>query len=541
MGVCGLSKNERLFEDDPFWDIDALMPKAAKRKNRGAAPGRKEDDKERTAPAGSFAAPARERQTPLQEEREVRNGTPLPAFDPTPERSFCIEDGRLIRRVDVYAWPNKYSFFEGFRRNALAVLHMRAREVPFEPFFSFMPQFHQLTAAQLRYYLYWRESFLRAVYLRTDYCYLLLYICEILNLPDAIPPSEGANLLCRLWAAYRKAFPKLDKYLSEWLCDYCLMHGVRPSDRLFDMISDAGRAASTFKEFYMTREQCAHPGRLLSTYSYKNSKYRTPENAALFDLHIPAALALFYDALARRENAGEDRSLVQITRTSYDGAVCVYSEKKRIDVFYTPARALGTPMLATDAEKLCENYVRSALGIRARMPAPSLYSGLRSVIEDYFARNLPSASTAKKTEELRINDRYEPEKQGLSAAEAKKIERSSLDVAVRLGQIYEEDPALAAAAAPSGEEHKENGKTEQEDKQVDFMLQHKSALKALLEGGSRAFSAYAASIGVMPHTLADEINEEAIERIGDIVLVGDDEGFEILQDYESEVEEWINS
>lgn len=590
------------FEDDPFWNIDTLMPKGGRSLRGGKKPGKSAPADAKPAgtpgtsgvpgapgvsggsnapgvpgvpggvfPSGGGPVP------PGSDVRAAQASGRMLAFSDTPERVYRHED-LLIRETAIYAWPIRYSFFSGFRRSALTVASLPVTEAPYTPFFSFMPQFHQLNAAQLKFYLWWRASFIAGKPLKTDFFYLQLFLYEIINLPDAIPPKKGADLLCELWITYRASYSKLDKYLSEWLCDYCLIHDVLPREPLFAQVCPWGRASGSFKEFFTTAEERAHPGLTLSTYTYKSGKYRTEENAALFDTHIPAAMdALF--ALLRKRAGGEDASPVElkITRSSFDGAVCAHEQKKRIDVSYTPLVTFGTPQIVTDAEKLCENYVRAALGIRARFPSGQLDEGMREAIEGYFAVWLPSSLTKKANEEYRYDERYEPKKQELSFDAAEEIERRSRGVAIRLSEVEHEDaaggpsdpaipkeagdPVSSAAYTPSGSASETASETASEaapdtapdpsgssrvcdgdaPSEEEYAAQYRAALKAIRDGGMPAFAAFAAGLGLLPHTLADEINEEALRRIGDVVLVGDDSGLELLPDYESEVNEWINS
>ena len=539
-----MNEKERLFEDDPYWNIDTLTPKKSRARvsppaspaGRAPAPsvpsarvrtdfsGRQTAGKEKL-----FIAPYEL----LEDAEERKNGFPLHPFTPEPARSYEWS-GSAVTRVELYDWPNKYAFFAGFRKNALAILDMKGSETPYVEYFSFMPQYHQLTASQVRYYLYWRDSFHAGVCLRTDLCYLLLYISEVLNLPDVLDAQESIDRLCRLWLCYRRAFPKLDKYLSEWVCDYSLCNNVHPDKTLFDALSPIGRQYCVFKEFYLTPEDLRAPGMLASSYSFKASKYRTKENAAVFDTHIPAAMARFFKVFSKtdpRFAPVNEQESARITRMSYDGAVCVFNQKKRIDVYYTPVRTVTPSIFVTDAVKLCENYVHAALNISARFPAPSLSGAMREAIEEYFVGHLPSRSTLTAEREFRYDDRYEPGSRGFSAEEAAKIERSSIDVANALGSVYEEEKSAEAPAA----------QTDRPSPDAGGASECVCALKALRTGGSEAFSAYASSLGILPHTLAEEINEEALLRIGDIVIVGGEGGFELLPDYEKEVEEWINS
>ena len=69
-----------------------------------------------------------------------------------------------------------------------------------------MPQYEQMSASQLAYYLYFRDEVRNGRYIKTDNSYLFLYVYEIINLPDKIPPASGALLLSRIWSVYRQHY-----------------------------------------------------------------------------------------------------------------------------------------------------------------------------------------------------------------------------------------------------------------------------------------------------------------------------------------------
>ena len=512
--------DDRLSDDDSFWDVKHLMPKHPIGK-----------------PVSSFQKPAPAKAEPspsgMAKERTTAAVEKLPTFSPDkPEKIYRPQNSR-IHEVRLYPWPNRYTFFSEFRKNAVAICKMTAEPAPFAPFFSFMPQYHQLTAVQLKYYLFWRERFWLGEYLQTDFSYLLLFAYEIVNLPELLPPKEGANALCRLWSAYRKSYPKLDKYLSEWLCDYCLVNAVRPDDALFEEIAGYGKASCSLKEFYITEAESTAPGILSSGYSYKGSKYYTEENKALFDLHIPGAISTFISHMASDDpHFIEQPEEEAVSRNSYDGAVCVYSEKKRMELTVSPYKPSGNAIFITDAVKYAENLLRASLGVRARLSAPSLTAPMKTVIERYFER-LPSMRPVKKAVvDNSYLARYDADNRGFSTEEAKKIEADSVIVAERLGAVYEEEaPASPIVLPPARKEKKKNGA----DKGIA------DALKILYFDGHNAFVRRAKDLGTLPAALANRINEEALDRYGDIAIEESDGRFTTIEDYKEEIEQWINN
>lgn len=512
--------DDHFSDDDSFWDVKHLMPKHPLEKSVSFPV-------QKPASARAKSSPSK-----TAKERINATGEKIPAFSQNKPENIYRPQNSHIHEVRLYRWPNRYTFFSEFKKNAIAIYKMAAEPAPFAPFFSFMPQYHQLTAAQLKYYLFWRDRFRQGEYLQTDFSYLLLFAYEIVNLPELLPPQEGANALCNLWIAYRKNYPKLDKYLSEWLCDYCLVNAVRPNEELFEKIAEHGKTFCTLKEFYITEAESTVPSILSSNYSYKGSKYYTEENKALFDLHIPNAVTAFIDHMASADPhfIEQPEEETTVSRNSYDGAVCVYSEKKRMELVVSLCKPSGDTLLITDAVRYAENHLRAFLGVRARLSSSSLTTSMKAAIDRYFER-LPHARPIKKAV---IDDsylaKYDADSHGFSTEDAKKIETDSIIVAKRLGAMYEEEQPLPPIIPPQVKEVKKGGSNEET-----------AALKILYLDGHDAFLRHAKDQGILPAALADRINEEAIDRYGDVAIEESNGRFTMIEDYKEEIEQWINN
>ena len=101
----------------------------------------------------------------------------------------------------------------------------RGAETSYVRYFSYMPQYTQLTAQQLAYYLYWRSQLLAGSALACDEGYIYLFAYECINLTDVLlTPKDALERLLTLWQNYAQQFPKINKYLSEWVSDLCLTH-----------------------------------------------------------------------------------------------------------------------------------------------------------------------------------------------------------------------------------------------------------------------------------------------------------------------------
>jgi hypothetical protein len=266
--------------------------------------------------------------------------------------------------------------------------------------------------------------------------------------------------------------------------------------------------------------------------------------------------------MAKRGDArfvGGQKGVQKLTRTSFDGAVCVYSEKKRIEILYTPKNDQGTGSFACDAVKFCENKVRAALGIRSRFSTPALQGDLKLVLEQYFNEHLPAP--AKKAEEktAEYEHKYEPESRGFSAEETRKIEELSLQVARRLGSVFEEEKEPLPFFAPTPKEEGTALHEPDAPKVPDALKEGagdcarapqnslakseraKKALGILVEKGHGAFLSFAKEEGLLAPSIVEEINEEALERFGDVAIEECDGRYAVIEDYKEEVTLWINS
>lgn len=348
-------------------------------------------------------------------------------------------DSSIIKRVSVSKWQTRYNFYEKFASDAARLWNRTSGECDNVPFFSYIPQYNQLSYTQLKWYLCWREKVRGGIYPRCDYSYILLYIYEILNCSDLIEPTLGLEKLCDIWLAYRGAYQRIDSYLGEWVCDYCLINQLPcPHNRLEPIIKSV-ITASSFKEFYMdTPASCEGAANILafsSNYDWRSSRYVTPETLPVFARHINRAFEKIYSELLSNGGCITNASPAEITRDAYSGALCVYDRKRSIKVEYISyTRSTKFRFIVTDIIKYCENRVRMALGIKARLKVENLTDELRACLDEYFDRELPAkqkkpkaktADEAAREAELEYERLYEPVGGELSLENALAIERDS--------------------------------------------------------------------------------------------------------------------
>lgn len=585
-----MSENRKnAFErNDDFWDIEDMLPK-----RRVGAVFSKDTDAEEISVGSSQAEKrgqaipkmsdevserlriARETLSKAEEKHHRYTATAFgdrtthypPSFDqdrPSDEPLFSYSPkwNPLVKEVTVKLWPARYSFYEQFRLDAEHYYEKEGKEAPHVPFFSFTPQFSQLSPEQLAFYLYFRRRIREGDPIKADYSYVLLLIFEIINLPHLLPPEKGVALLCLIWKSYRSLYPKLDRHLSEWVCDYCLIHRLDLRDLSGLPVSEAIRGCA-LKEFYVGGD--LDSGSPFATalfsyasgYDYRSSKFITEENRSLFDTHIKGAFIYAFTKAEREHQTvfapiGQSSMIpLKTVRDAYNGALCAYNVKRRIEVsFLSCSRSAELRYAVTDTIKFAENQIRAMLGIRSRFHTPNLAIPLRSAVEEYFA---PYKKEVKKEAERQtVNEYdalYEPVRAELSLDYALDIEGRSWATTELLteglegycdetAQTEAENQAAEKANAPSASQNEktpeaENGAYAESDGWV------RDALALCIDGNKDGFVALSHSLGMLPDALCEAVNDRLYDHVGDIVIENLDGEYTAVVDYLEEIKEWM--
>jgi hypothetical protein len=412
-----------------------------------------------------------------------------------------------------------------------------------------------MTVSQMSYYLYWRDEVRKGNYIKTDINYLFLYIYEIINLTDQIHPSEGAKILSRLWKVYRGEFRYLDKYLGEWLCDYCLIHHVSPDWEALEAFSGEIAGKVSLPEFYLKNGEISWQLiESISSYDYTKSKYYEAHKKE-YDLHIPMALSRAVNHVMMKNPGDFGISSVKTSRDSYAGAIVSHRSKFKLEITRYALRKTSTngeedlKHVLANLIKLAENQLRSAFGIKSRLSPIISDARLKQEILAYFEEYLPvktGKSKKRETEEESYMQLYEPKQKGLAdISRALDIERQAWETADLLSveedpeeilptdhKIVEESPLLPVTVnAVAVSEVWNDAASDEEFGFVASALSdvQKNALKAALKHN---FSDYCRSVGIMEENMRGEINEISMEYIGDMII---DSDFTVLEDYIEDV------
>ena len=504
-------------EKDDFWDIESLLP-----------PKRKTVIKSSPPTASPVPVVIDAKTDKIVESRKISFGTGQREL----VRDYVPVWNPMIRRVRVFKEENTYKLYHIFLSDAVRYLDVKGEECSYVPAYSYIPQYSQLNASQRAYYFYFRDEVNKENYIKTNQSYFLLYIYEILNLPDHIPPQIGLVRMAKAWRAYRSLLADVDSYMVGWLCDYAFLHELAlPEDILRPFLKDI-LSHSMLKEFYLggsgTISYCRLDAflALSSDYDYKRGRYVSGEQKELFLRHIQTASRIAVNAILENEAKGNTFQTVLKRYPAYIGAFCAQPYRYTVEVSYcsvSGTEALRT--LVTSVVKYAENKVRAALSIKSRLSVPGLLPIYRDLIDEYFRKNLVPLKKAVKREEAipEYEKMYEALSHGFSSDEAKSIEQSSWQ---NTRILIPEDEAEAFDVEPSV-------RTLQNDTLLE--LTDIEALALFVHEGEEAACAFARKNGFLFENTIERINEYFVDALGDIVIELSGDAACLIEDYKAEV------
>lgn len=533
-------------ERDDFWDVASLLPKTKKRQGRVSFDTSSVEISEPDAPTSVSTDAPRKLTGEFFVSAPRKNETLL--FEYAPDSPF-------IRTVSVYSQDSAYRYYEDFDETMRKYMRLTVKEAARAPFFSYVPQYSQLSAERLSWYLYWRSGCRRREYMQTDYSYVLLYVFELLNFDKPRYPDRIIEELCSLWRAYRAEYPQLDRCMPDWVCDYCLIHRVSLPYSVVGDFVDGFLQYASLREFYLGCCEHTEDGYARALimgacgYNYKNSKFYTSEHRALYDEHILSAAAYAVGASSEQFRdvcRGEKMSVLR--RDAYAGALCTYKAKRVIVAEYLPLYRSGElRMDATLAVKYAENRLRSYIGVRSRLGVEGISERIRSAIDEYFELHLGTSVYSHREysgDERSAADYmayYDSPSTELEFTRAVDIEQDSWETAVLMGESFEDEDSVHDDIEQNEPENepeneREDGKDEDTIRLDDLM---REVLRLIYEGNNEDAKRTAISSGGFISDVVERINEAALDFMGDVVIENESGEYRIIEDYDSEVKIWL--
>ena len=358
------------------------------------------------------SAAAQQKSAPIQKLYETNNMTVSQArFQPevkTQSKSYSYEiEGGVLMTCRIDEWGRGFSLFGDFVRDAKKYYKKTCINANYVYFFSYRPMYKELSHEQLCWYLFWRSRIREGTYLKTGLSYIFLYLYEQINLSDVIGFEKVYANVIKIWKNYRTEFPRIDKYIAEWLTDFAFINKMKIDLNDIEDILPSIINIVTIPEVYLRGDFFKNKNNTdiiinnMSVYDHKKSKFYNEKNKELFDYHIAQMLNLVlsgveFDEILKKEI--DDGVKIKTTRESYMGAVCAYEHKKRITVEYKNLyKNFFIRQCITDTVRYAENVLRDYLNIKSKLTVASYPEQLKKVIDEYKSKYLTVLKAPKIT------------------------------------------------------------------------------------------------------------------------------------------------
>ncbi len=537
----GRNDGSRKKELDDFWSFDDLLPKKrqSESQNTKVNTAYKKTEPVEISSAVHTQATAQNSFS----DQKISFGSNLPKRTaPVPDFEYEPE-GSLIHKVRVYRWESNYNYYEQFRVWTEKIFALEGKECTHVPYFSYVPQYNQLGRDQLAFYLWWRTCARRGKYIDADYSYVLLYIFETINLSGEHDYAALRDVLFGIWMAYRERYVRLDKLLSEWIFDFCMIHRLSPPKGRIP-IGATDRTCGT-AEFYVSAVSGDTDKYVLAllnyctSYDYRKSKFYEGENAALYDRYVPSALRVALDVVSGGEDMlgdvggyGDSKA----SREAYVGALCSCVAKKRIEIeFCSFSRSHELRYLVGDIVKYTENIIRSYIGVKSKLSVYSVSSELGDAISAHLKNVLPSKRRIvhKQIETSEFEKLYEAPKKEFSLADAKRIEDESWQTTKILIEAFDGDKEEEKNEIELVEKGKATDVGQEETSELASALGELCEyVRALLLCDNEKKKNALLTLRRSEAVIVDKVNETAADVMGDVIIDGDEGGYFIIEDYE---------
>lgn len=477
--------------------------------------------------------------------------------EPTPHKGIPIPQRTEQPRTTSTGFRPQISISfrtaeQSFVEQAQKLSTKTVSQASFTPFMAYWPTYGSMTGSQSQWYFYWRGKVRWGEYPQTDLSYIFLYVYELINLVGCRSPLEGYQKLMGVWRAYRAAFPKLDRYLADWVSDFVLVHGLDiPIEEISNLsgcpVGQHDLDCLLLMKFAEKPLRIEVP--LLSqaaNYDIARSKFYQSMHLSICNEYIPKAVALV-DAFLEKQQGSRIIEMFHpgsVQRERYLFQSALYAGEPRTVKVNAVSLSTHSPLRDFLAQVIrhTENKLREIKSHPGKLRGIELEEELCRLIDAYMERAL------LKKQEVQPNITIDAEKLARAAAEAEQTQRLLM-----AGQTEEQLDApapdlikeLAEVAVAATVPARPHGTPEglltdlalvaellsklddSERRLVNMLLQHGwemevSALQAILPDCST-------------EDIVNRINKKALRILGSVLIVQESGLYLIDEDYRDEL------
>jgi hypothetical protein len=474
---------------------------------------------------------------PLSTPKDDRNGQ----FTLVPKEEKTTEDSKkqaFLRLRDNVFNMNRGPVNNTFLNQAKKYEYAEVKPAPPVSFMCYWPTYDVMSAPQLDWYLYWRELVRNNTYPHTTLSYIFLYIYELINEIGVENPGDGFVKLCHVWWEYRKTYNSLDRYLKNWISDYIAIHfsqGLPPE--LLQQITNLDvkillPEGIILESLLDGGENSSDAGYVLdltlkySSYNIEKSKFYQTSDQYFIRQYLAGVIFRLNAHIKKQTGKGIFQSFSDDTpkrRMPYQNAIYQGNVKSVEYGRYTFADNKKLKEFLGDMIKAAENSLRKLTGYKGR---------LKTNLNPEYARLIDKYITRRQKEEIiekqsRVNIDKSKVKEIIIHSD---IIRDKLLAGIDTAE--EETPALAQPSPAVSTQIQTADTQVYSDFDNAFNDNLTSTQRGILEFIKAGQPVDLASLalkfaGVFVQTEIDLINEAALEYLGDILIISDNDVFTI--------------
>lgn len=488
----------------------------------------------------------------------------IPVSTPVPQAENHVFDEKrtMIYNMRQIAKNNTTLYFDDAKLFYKQAFFMKDFEDDFceeyESFSSYHPYYEKMTYAQIRSYFTWRTKVRNGDIENISVSYAFIYIYELLNNIGVENPQDGLDKLMTFWKAFREFDSVIDRYVVQWLKDYHIFYELKSSFKEFIR-------ENNLQIYYPT--VCAFDsGRIDSLELYADvSKYKIMKSAFYTEKNREIIRDYFYFVLTRLRSICKENNkcfedfIFQPLAVLYCwkpfGSALFYSDKKIANRQVTISdREVYTcnnntwmyntvgindkgRYLISYIIKETEASLRNLMNFKRKLSTDTTLCGrellqklesigivfpvfIQKSVSDYYNLLNRKAVTVDITnlKQIRQDAFITQEKLIVPENENKQVNndiKSTNNEIIVFDKIISDDEVI-----------KISHKNEVKDIWSEFIdgLNQKEfeAIKVILLESNGNFKEFAAKNGYMPEVLADNINQKAVDFVGDTILEFDE-------------------
>lgn len=549
-------------ENDKFWSLDSMLPQKKSKAPTNSV--KKPNDVSAVEIEIAEKPPLSGKYPPI---KGAKHGEPLNFSEWLKARDKFRSDENssmrrvilsykpsspLIKSVEVSVQKGVMPVTERFVADGKRLIMQECEFKGNVPCDSVYPQYATLSDSQLACYIGFRTAARNGSFFAVDKAYIYLYLYELINIKEPFTPTQRAEQMAALLCGMPSLDDKTFSDVCNWLADTCLVYGIEAPRCVFGDIHPRILRLARLREFFVKPESLEADLFELTVYGggydYRTSKLYK-ENKQYYDKYIPLAVSHTLKEMSKKDNrltVSED-DLCTVTRDSFFGAYRTVGARYVIKLeCIRITRTEDEKRIVSDVVKYTENCLRARLGIKQRLTVGYLHLEQKAIIKDYVSSVARDVIPPKRTVAGAIQTPdvpeyeklYEPKSEGFSIENAALIEQRSWGVTEKLVTAFEDVDGELSEVTGAIEEQTDTAEVKQDTSESSDEVLY-AGVRLLLSGDNVGFNAHALKSGTLPDALADAINSALYEKIGDIAVEREEDGYRIAEWYIDDVREIV--